>query len=56
MKARILGSSVEPLNGFSLSILIPVGKLVLLVYYYTFYIGTALLNHSTHYCILNKLF
>ena len=48
-ESRILGSLVEPSNGFGLSVLIPAGKLVPLVYYYTFYIGTVLLNHSTHY-------
>ena len=55
-ESRTLGSLVEPSNGFGLSILIPVGKLVPLVYYYTFYIGTVLLNHSKRYYIFNKSF
>ena len=55
-ESRTLGSLVEPSNGFSLLILIPAGKLVLLVYYYTFYIGTVLLNCSKRYYIFNKSF
>ena len=51
---RTLRSLIEPSNGFGLLILIPVGKLDQLVYYYTFYIGMVLLNHSKRYYIFNK--
>ena len=43
-ESRILGFLVELLNSFGLSLLIPVGKLVPLVFCYIFYIGAAQLS------------